>query len=116
MAMAHTEHSGSLDVFKDHGEEFRRFRSKSSIRRHGKGDKKSVVSLDNGLNVRVSFFPVFSCFQARNCSSLGIGHATIQVGLAREASNRSADEDRTIRGASLLEKRLCVASATFDSR
>jgi hypothetical protein len=66
--------------------------------------------------VRVSFLPVFSCFQARYCSSLGIGHATIQVGLAREASNRSADEDRTIRGASLLEKRLCVASATFDSR
>jgi len=41
-------------VFKDPGEEFRRFRSKSSIRRHGKGDKKCVVSLDNGLNVRVS--------------------------------------------------------------
>jgi len=54
--MAHTEHTGSLDVFKDHGEEFRRYRSKSSIRRHGKGDKKSVVSLDNGLNVRVSVF------------------------------------------------------------
>jgi len=65
MAVAHTEHNGSLDVFKDHSEEFRRFRSKSSIRRHGKGDKKSVVSLDNGLNVRVSFLPVFSCFQAR---------------------------------------------------
>ena len=63
--MAHTEHTSSLDVFKDHGEEFQRFRSKSSIRRHGKGDKKSVVSLDNGLNVRVSFLPVFSCFQAR---------------------------------------------------
>ena len=53
MAVAHTEHTGSLDVFKDPGEEFRRFRSKSSIRRHGKGDKKCVVSLDNGLNVRV---------------------------------------------------------------
>ena len=36
MAVAHTEHTGSLDVFKNHGEEFRRFRSKSSIRRHGK--------------------------------------------------------------------------------
>jgi len=36
--VAHTEHTGSLDVFKDPGEEFRRFRSKSSIRRHGKGD------------------------------------------------------------------------------
>ena len=71
MAVAHTEHTGSLDVFKDNGEEFRSFRSKSSIRRHGKGDKKSVVSLGNGLNVRVSFLPVFSCFQARYCSSLG---------------------------------------------
>ena len=65
VAVAHTEHTGSLDVFKDHGEEFRRFRSKSSIRRHGKGDKKCVVSLGNGLNVRVSFLPVFGCFQAR---------------------------------------------------
>ena len=94
MAVAHTEHTGSLDVFKDHGEEFRSFRSKSPIRRHGKGDKKSVVSLDNGLDVRVSFLPVLSCFQARYCSSLGIGHATIQVGLAREASNRSVDENQ----------------------
>jgi len=29
VAVAHTEHTGSLDVFKDPGEEFRRFRSKS---------------------------------------------------------------------------------------
>ena len=46
--------------------------------------------------MRVSFLPVFSCFQARKYSSLGIGHPTIQVGLAREASNRSVDENRTI--------------------
>ena len=65
MAVAHTEHTGSLDVFKNHGEEFRRFRSKSPIRRRGKGEKKSAVSLDNGLNVGVLFLPVFSCFQAR---------------------------------------------------
>jgi len=63
MAMAHTEHTGSLGVFKDHGEEFRRFRSKSSICRHGKGHKKSVVSLDNGLNVRVSFLPISAAFR-----------------------------------------------------
>jgi len=96
VAVAHTEHTGSLDVFKTHGEEFRRFRSKSSIRRHGKGDKKSAVSLDNGLNLRASFLPVFSCFQIRSSSTLGIGLATIQGGLAKEASNRSVDENRTI--------------------
>ena len=36
MAVAHNEHTGSLDVLKDNVEEFRRFRSKSPIRRHGK--------------------------------------------------------------------------------
>ena len=30
MTVAHTEHTGSLDVFENHGEEFRRFGSEGS--------------------------------------------------------------------------------------
>jgi len=32
MTVAHTEHTGSLDVFENHGEEFRRFGSEGTIR------------------------------------------------------------------------------------
>jgi len=32
MTVAHTKHTGSLDVFENHGEEFRRFGSERSIR------------------------------------------------------------------------------------
>ena len=83
MTVAHTEHTGSLDVFENHGEEFRRFGSEGSIRRHGERDKVGVVSLDYGLNVRVSLLPILCCFQARQSATLGISHATIQVGLTR---------------------------------
>ena len=81
--MAHAEHSGSLDVFENHGEEFRSFGSKGSIRRHGERDKVGVVSLDYGLNVMVSFLPILCCFQTSQSATLGISHATIQVGLTR---------------------------------
>ena len=63
MTVAHTERTGSLGVFENHGEEFRSFGSEGSIRRHGKGDKVGVVSLDHGLNVRVSFLTILCCFQ-----------------------------------------------------
>ena len=49
MTVTHTEHTGSLDVFENHGEEFGRFGSEGSIRRHGERDKVGVVSLDYGL-------------------------------------------------------------------
>jgi len=42
MAVAHTEHAGSPDVFENRGEEFRRFGSEGPIRRHGERDKASV--------------------------------------------------------------------------
>jgi len=72
MTVAHTEHTGSLDVFENHGEEFRSFGSEGSIRRHGERDKVGVVSLDYGLNVRVSLLPILCCFQASQSATLGI--------------------------------------------
>jgi len=56
MNVAHTEHASSFDDLEDHGKEFRSFRSEGSIRGHSEWDEKSVVSLNYGLNVRVSFF------------------------------------------------------------
>jgi len=46
--------------------------------------------------VGVSFFSVFRCFKAREGATLGISYATIQVGLTREAGNRSINENRAI--------------------
>jgi len=66
MTVAHTEHTGSHDVFENHGKEFRSFGSEGSIRRHGERDKVSVVSLDYGLNVRVSFLPMMQAPKKRN--------------------------------------------------
>jgi len=59
MTVAHTEHASSFDELEDHGKEFRSFRSKGStspFRGHSERDEKSPVSLNYGLNVRVSFF------------------------------------------------------------
>jgi len=92
MTVAHTEHASSIDELEDHGKEFRSFRSKGSILGRSERDEKSAVSLNYGLNVRVSFFSVFRCFEARQGATLGISYATIQVGLTREAGNRSINE------------------------
>ena len=46
--------------------------------------------------MRVSFFSVFRCFEARQGATLGISYATIQVGLTREAGYRSIDENRAV--------------------
>ena len=96
MTVAHTIHTRSLDELENHGKEFRSFRSKGSIRGHSERDEKSVVGLNYGLNVRVSFFSIFRCFKARQSATLGISYATFQVGLTREAGNRSIDENRAI--------------------
>ena len=53
MTVAHTEHASGFDELEDHGKEFRSFRSEGPIRGHSERDKKSVVSLNYGLNVRV---------------------------------------------------------------
>ena len=56
MTVAHTEHASSFNEFEDHGKEFRSFWSMSSIRGHSERDEKSGVSLNYGLNARVSIF------------------------------------------------------------
>ena len=56
MTVAHTKHASGFDELEDHGKEFRSFRSEGSIRGHSERDEKSAVSLNYGLNVRVSFF------------------------------------------------------------
>jgi len=56
MTVAHTEHASTSDELEDHRKEFRSFRSEGSIRGHSERDEKSVVSLNYGLNVRVTFF------------------------------------------------------------
>jgi hypothetical protein len=96
MTVAHTKHASGFNELDDHGKEFRGFRSEGSIRGHSERDEKSVVSLNYGLDVRVSLFSVFRCFEARQGATLGVSYATIQVGLTREAGNRSIDEDRAI--------------------
>jgi hypothetical protein len=96
MTVAHTKHASGFDELEDHGKEFRSFRSEGSIRGHSERDEKSDVSLNYGLNVRVSLFSVLRCFEARQGATLGISYATIQVGLTREAGNRSIDENRAI--------------------
>ena len=55
MTVAHTEHASSFDELEDHGKEFRSFWSKGSIRGHSGRDEKSTVSLNYGLNMRVSY-------------------------------------------------------------
>ena len=42
MTVAHTKHTGGLNMFRNHGEEFRSFGSEGPIRRHGERDKASV--------------------------------------------------------------------------
>ena len=96
MTVAHTEHASSFDELEDHGKEFRSSRSKGPIRGHGERDEESGVSLNYGLNARVSFLSVFRCFEAHQGATLGISYATIQVGLTREAGNCSINEDRVI--------------------
>lgn len=96
MTVAHTEHTSSFDELENHGKEFRSFRSKGTIRGHSERDEQSVMSLDYGLNVRVSFFSVFRCFKARQSATLGVSYATNQVRLTGEAGNRSIDENCAI--------------------
>ena len=64
MTVAHTKHASGFDELEDHCKEFRSFRSEGSIRGHSERDERSVVSLNYGLNVRVSLFSVFRCFEA----------------------------------------------------
>jgi len=56
MTVANTEHASNFDELEDHGKEFRSFRSEGPIRGHSERDEKSVVSINYGLNVRVSIF------------------------------------------------------------
>ena len=56
MTVAHTKHASGFDELEDHCKEFRSFRSEGSIRGHSERDERSVVSLNYGLNVRVSSF------------------------------------------------------------
>ena len=92
-------------------------RAPFAIRGHSERDEKSPVSLNYGLNVRVSFFSVFRCFEARQGATLGISYATIQVGLTREAGNRRINENRPIFVAyPIISVRQLRPSSGFDKR
>lgn len=61
MAVAHTGYTDTYNEIDKHGEEIRSFRSKSSIRGHGKRGEIIDMRLDCGLNLKVSLPPVPSC-------------------------------------------------------